>query len=331
MGVNKNARKFKWYRFSIARRIRLLEGEDLVNELEAIIEDIRTKKLDKIGLFQLQIRELEALIAETKERPKKKARQYDPFLIPRSGDGRIALFGLSNVGKSTLMNAITNTDVKTGSYLHTTRTALAGTLEYENLKIQIVDLPGFLDFKDDWAISKQIVRVARTSDAILLVIDLSMDIERQYRFLMEQLEQAKLIVDGESMYKFGIIATKGDLPGSKEKYALLKELTSLPIYPTSIKHAESLEKLKKHLFDVLDVIRVYTKPPGKKTNYKSPFVCPQGTKIEELAEKIHRDFLKLFRHARVWGASPDFPGQQVGLEHVLRDSDVVEITLNRRN
>ncbi len=86
------------------------------------------------------------------------------------------------------MNAITNTDVKTGNYLHTTRTALAGTCEYENLKIQIIDLPGFLDFKEDWTISKHIVRVARTCDAIPLVIDLSMDIDRQYDFLMEQLE-----------------------------------------------------------------------------------------------------------------------------------------------
>jgi small GTP-binding protein len=324
-------RKFKWYRFNIARQIRLLEGEELISELEDIIEDIRAKKLDqKYGRFRLQIQELEGLIAETRAKPKQKGRVYDPFHIPRSGDGRIALFGLSNVGKSTLMNAITNTDVETGSYLHTTRTALAGTLEYENLKIQIVDLPGFLDFKEDWAISKQIVRVARTSDAILLVIDLSLDIDRQLGFLMEQLETARLLVDGVSMYKLGIIATKGDLPGSREKYACLQEKTSLPVYPTSIKHEDSLEKLKKHLFDVLEVIRVYTKPPRKKAT-KQPFVCPEGTTIHELAEKIHKDFLASFRHAKVWGSSVDFPGQQVGLEHVLTDSDVVEITINRQN
>ncbi|MHA2231273.1 MAG: GTPase [Candidatus Hodarchaeales archaeon] len=324
-------RKFKWYRFSIARRIRLLEGEELVKELEEIIEDIKSKKLDqKIGKFKLQIRELEDLIAETKAKPKQRARQYDPFHIPRSGDGRIALFGISNVGKSTLMNYITNTDVKTGNFLHTTRTALAGTLEYDNLKIQIVDLPGFLDFKEDWVISKQIVRVARTSDAILLVIDLSMNIDRQYAFLIEQLENAKLIVNGESMYKLGIIAAKGDLPGSKENYELLKERTSLPIYPISIKSEKSLEKLKKNLFRILEVIRVYTKPPRKKSDYKRPFVCPQETTIQELAEKIHKDFLILFRHAKVWGSSVEFPGQQVGLEHVLMDSDVVEITLNRK-
>ncbi|MFX1534074.1 MAG: GTPase [Promethearchaeota archaeon] len=323
-------RKFKWYRLGVAKRIRILEGEELIKELEEIIKDIRAKKLDKIGKFRWLIQQLENLIAETKFKPKKKGRQYDPFHIPRAGDRRITLFGLSNVGKSTLMNAITNTDVKIGDYLHTTRNALAGTLEYENLRIQIVDLPGFLDFKEEWAISKQIVRVARTSDAILLVIDLSMDIDRQYNFLIEQLENAKLIVDGRSIYKFGIIATKGDLPGSRERFELLKTKTSLPIYPISIKNKKSLETLKQHLFDVLEVIRVYTKPPRAKPDYKRPLVCPQGTTVQELSEKIHRDFLKLFRYAKIWGPSVKLPGQQVGLEHELMDSDVIEITLNRK-
>jgi ribosome-interacting GTPase 1 len=136
-------RKFSWYRIKIERRIQALEGEELIKELEGFIDDIRVKKLDqKIGHFKLLIRELKYRIAELKSKPKQKGRQHDPFHIPRSGDGRIALFGVSNVGKSTLMNAITNTDVKTGNFLHTTRTALAGTCEYENLKLQIVDLPG---------------------------------------------------------------------------------------------------------------------------------------------------------------------------------------------
>lgn len=324
-----NYRRFKWYRFNIARRIRILEGEELIQELENIIEDIKAKKLDKIGIFRLQIRQLEEMITEAKFKPKQKSRQYDPFHISRSGDGRIVLFGISNVGKSTLMNAITNTDVKTGDYLHTTRTALAGTCEYKNLKIQIVDLPGFLDFKEDWVISKQIVRVARTSDAILFVIDLSFDVERQLTFLMKQLKQAKIIVNGESMYKLGIIATKGDLTGSEQNFKKLKAITYLPVHPISIKNEDSFEKLKEFLFSILEVIRIYTKHPRSKPDYKHPFVCPIGTTIRELAEKIHNDFISNFRYAKVWGKSVNFPGKRVGLEHELADSDTVEITLSR--
>ena len=323
-------RRFKWYQFEVARKIRILEGEELINELENVIEDIKTKKLDKIGMFRYYIKHLEGLISETKSKPRQKSRQYDPFYIPRSGDGRVVLFGISNVGKSTLMNAITNTDVKIGNYLHTTRTALAGTCIYDNVKIQIVDLPGFLDFKEDWNINKQILRVARTCDAILLVIDLSIDIDRQYNFLIEQLKTAKIFVKGQSIYKLGIIATKGDLPGSHENFEKLKTITTLDIHPVSIKNTESLNNLKKYLFNILDVVRIYTKPPRKEVDYKHPFICPIGTTIKDLAEKIHRDFLILFRYAKVWGSSVEFAGQQMGLDHELSDKDIVEITLTRK-
>ena len=327
--MKKEYTKLKWYRFKIARRIWNLEGTELITELEDIIHDIREKNLDKLGVFQLQIRELEEMIAELKAKPKKKARVHDPFHIPASGDGRIALFGLSNVGRSTLMNAITNTDVKIGAYLHTTREAHAGTLEYENLKIQIIDVPGFLDFKEDWGVNKQIVRVARTSDAIMMVIDLSMDIDRQYNFLMKQLEDSKLVVNGDTHYKISIIATKGDLPGSEERFRRLKEITSFQICPISIKYEDSLEDLKKCLFEQLEIIRIYTKKPGHKADLEQPFVLPEGGTISDVAEKIHSSFINRFRFARVWGPSVDFEGQQVGLDHTLADTDVVEIIVER--
>lgn len=322
-------RKWKWYRIEIFRKIDLLEGDELVSVLEYFIEDIKTKKLDKYGRFRYLIQELEYLIKEAKFKPKQRGRKFDAFYIPRSGDGRIALFGLSNVGKSTLMNAITNTDVKVSPFLHTTRTALAGTCEFNNSKIQIIDVPGFLDFKEDWAISKQIVRVARTCDAILLVIDLSMDIDRQLNFLTKQLEDAKLLEGEESMYKLAIIATKGDLPHTKDNYQLLTTKTNWPIHPITIKNRESLEKLKEYLFSVLEVMRVYTKPPKCEPDFKQPFICPLETTVGELAEKIHNDFIRSFRYARIWGPSVEQPGQHVGLEHTLRDTDVIEITIKR--
>jgi len=146
---------------------------------------------------------------------------------------------------------------------------------------------------------------------------------------MEQLKQANLIVDRESMYKLAIIATKGDLKGSRDNYEFLKSITSLSIHPISIKDENSIEKLKEYLFNSLEVIRIYTKPPRDKPDYEHPFICPIGTTVSELTEKIHKDFLTLFRYARVWGSSVDFQRKRVGLEHELFDSDTVEITLFR--
>ncbi|MHA1305462.1 MAG: TGS domain-containing protein, partial [Candidatus Heimdallarchaeaceae archaeon] len=80
----------------------------------------------------------------------------------------------------------------------------------------------------------------------------------------------------------------------------------------------------------LDVIRVYTKPPKEQPDYERPYVLQKGATVRDVAEKIHKSFPKLFRYARIWGPSSDFPGQKVGIEHELQDTDVVEVTINRR-
>jgi ribosome-interacting GTPase 1 len=186
-------------------------------------------------------------------------------------------------------------------------------------------VPGFLDFKPDWAISKQILRVARTCDAIALVIDLSTDVKKQYDFLMDQLVNARLIMDGTPRYKMGIIATKGDLPRSKENYVKLQKITDFAIHPISSTNAESLKKLKKFLFHMMELIRVYTKSPLKKVDYSAPFVVPVGLTVEELASKIHKDFVTRFKYAKVWGTSVDFDGKRVNLSHELHDKDIIEL------
>ncbi len=320
--------KYRFFLYKMANKLRHLEGEDFAAEVDAIIEEIRRKKLDKWGPYEQLIKWLEGKKAEVLAKPKAKARQYDPFEIPMSGVGRIALFGLSNVGKSTLMNAITNTEVDVGAYLHTTTIGQAGACTYQGVTFQIVDLPGFLDFKEDWTISKQINRVARTSDAIMMVVDLAMDLDRQLEFLTEQLEEAKILVDGKSEYKIAVIATKGDLPGSKDTYQELLEKTKWTVYPTAYNNEESLEQLKESLFELLKIIRVYTKTPGKKLNLDEPFVIRKGATVADVAEKIHTSFLKRFRYAKIWGTSTVHDGHQVGLNHILHDKDIIELTLS---
>jgi len=321
--------KYRFFLYKVANKLRYLEGEDFIAEVDAIIEEIQRKKMDSWGPYEQLIKWLEGKKAEVLAKPKAKARQYDPFEIPMSGVGRIALFGLSNVGKSTIMNAITNTEVEVGNFLHTTTIGQAGACTYHGVTFQIVDLPGFLDFKEDWTISKQINRVARTSDAIMMVVDLSMSIDRQLDFLTEQLVEAKILIDGESDYKIAIIATKGDLPGSKEAFQELLKKAKWSVFPTAYNNEESLEKLKKSLFEFLKIIRVYTKPPGEKPKMDVPFVIRKGATVADVAEKIHSSFLKRFRYAKIWGTSTVHDGQQVGLDHVLHDKDVIELTLSR--
>ena len=108
----------------------------------------------------------------------------------------------------------------------------------------------------------------------------------------------------------------------------MKNIASYPICPVSVNVPDSLEKLKRFLFQQLDIIRVYTKKPGEKPDTEHPLVLPVGATVATFAEKIHKSFIKRFRYARVWGPSAEFAGKRVGLEHKLADTDTVELILS---
>ena len=94
----------------------------------------------------------------------------------------------------------------------------------------------------------------------------------------------------------------------------------------SAKTGKGLDKLKEKIFDALRLIRIYTKSPGKKKDFP-PVSLHKGESIRDLAAIIHKDFYKKFRYARIWGKSAKHDGQTVGLEHKLKDQDIVEFHL----
>jgi ribosome-interacting GTPase 1 len=73
-------------------------------------------------------------------------------------------------------------------------------------------------------------------------------------------------------------------------------------------------------------MRVYSKVPGKEPDLDKPFVLKQGSTVEEMALKVHKDFYEKLKSARVWGKA-SFEGQMVSREHVLHDGDVVELKI----
>ena len=86
------------------------------------------------------------------------------------------------------------------------------------------------------------------------------------------------------------------------------------------KDSNMIEKI----WDKLGLIKVSTKQPGKKADYP-PMAFKKGVNVRNLAERIHKDFVKKFRFARIWGKKVKFPGQSVGLNYELNDNDIVEI------
>lgn len=72
------------------------------------------------------------------------------------------------------------------------------------------------------------------------------------------------------------------------------------------------------------MIRVYSKKPGKPADMESPFTCPAGSTLQEMAVLVHRDFADKLKSARIWGTGV-YDGQTVTREHVLNDRDIVEL------
>jgi hypothetical protein len=87
----------------------------------------------------------------------------------------------------------------------------------------------------------------------------------------------------------------------------------------------NLDLLKEEIYRKLDFIRVFLKPPGGKADLDQPMILKRGSTVEDVCRKLHRDFLRNFRYAKVWGRSVKFDGQRVGLDHVLHDGDVLTI------
>jgi hypothetical protein len=86
------------------------------------------------------------------------------------------------------------------------------------------------------------------------------------------------------------------------------------------------EKAKEKIWKKLGLVYVYTKSPGKEKEYP-PIALRKGSNVKSLANKVHRDFIKKFDYARVWGKGAKFDGQRVGLNHILKEKDIVELHL----
>lgn len=113
----------------------------------------------------------------------------------------------------------------------------------------------------------------------------------------------------------------------------LREISTVmkPYDPLFISAAKDMgiDDLKERIFISAGLIRIYLKPQSGKIDYDAPLILRKGATVEDVCKAIHRDFVKKFRYAMVWGKSVKFPGQHVGLEHVLSDEDIVRLVIRK--
>jgi ribosome-interacting GTPase 1 len=251
--------------------------------------------------------------------------------VEKEGAGQVALVGPPNSGKSLLVQRLTHAQPEVADYPFTTRVPLPGMMAFEDVQVQLVDLPPVHpEFRESW-----LFPIIREADRALLMVDLSdPDLLEDLEVTLAQLAQAKLrLGEGESPEAPGWLLKKALLVGNKidrdeasGNLDVLKELygAQLPIIPISAETGQGLEDLRRSVFDLLEIIRVYTKAPGKKLERTAPYVLKRGSRLIDLAAHVHHDFLSQLKYARVWGHGK-FEGQMVNRDYVLEDLDVVEL------
>ncbi|MBI1987956.1 MAG: TGS domain-containing protein [Nitrospinae bacterium] len=253
------------------------------------------------------------------------------FHVEREGAGQVMLVGPPNTGKSSLLASLTNATPEVADYPFTTRRPLPGMMEVENVQIQLVDLPPLSpELTEPWLSS-----ALRGADLILLLIDLSQeDVLEQVEQVKEGLARWKIVLgradedraEGVVGRRALLVGNKLDAPDAEERYDLLREIyrEELPMLAVSALRGSHLEELKWAIYQVLEIVRVYTKPPGKEPDLSSPTVLRRGSTIEEVAASIHQDFAQHLKYARVWGRGT-YGGQRVHRDHVVQDGDIIEL------
>ncbi len=253
----------------------------------------------------------------------------DLFHVEKHGAGQVALVGAANAGKSALVGAVTKARVTVAPYPLATHGPVPGMLDFEDVQIQLVDLP---PVRDD-GFPTGMINTVRNADVIVVCLDLAARDLLSQAELCQGLLDARGVVDAVAEVPEGGLAvrrvyvgTKLDAPDAVDNLSALKELRPdlEGLLPVSAERGDGLEALGPRLFEALNVIRVYSKEPGKAADMEAPFVLPAGSTVLDLAREIHREIAEGLRRARIWG-SEKYDGQPVQRDHVLADKDVIEL------
>ncbi|NHJ12149.1 MAG: TGS domain-containing protein [Candidatus Thorarchaeota archaeon] len=343
------------------------------------------------GDYRKKLAQLKARLEKQREqeRVRKSGGGQEEGVVRKEGAGQVCLIGVTNSGKSSLINAVTTAELDVGDYPFTTPIPTPAMLALQDINIQLVELPGVFEGSHEAGIGRQALAVARNTDCIALIIDLSQDIDSQMNVILGELDKARIrlnkeksairiervglgghMIYGAHNYQGNIdevkeylsarrvtniivrfqkdatfqqfvdamdasvayvraivVATKGDVAGSQNRFKELEEKYGhrFDIVPTSAHQNENLDGMSWAFYDHLDILRVYTKIPGKKHENK-PIVLPEGSVVEDAASKIHKElFVQRFRSATIIREYDKIKRRQVGLSYPLQDGDIIQL------
>jgi hypothetical protein len=304
------------------------EKIDIYERLIAVIPHHKgTDKL--IAMYRQKI----AKAREEGERHQATAKHAPIYKVERSGSGQVVLAGPPNAGKSSLVKALTDADPEIADYPFTTRSPAPYMMAFENIRIQLVDSPPVTgEFMETW-----FPEMVKMADAVLLVADLTdPDGPAVIDGILGRLRERKVdCVRADAdipppYFPFRkrtlLAANKIEIEGSARAFEELGQLLDGPFERLAVSAADGqgLERLRRAVFGLLHIVRVYSKVPGQKAGKDSPFSLRVGSTVMDMAKAVHKDFSEKLQYARVWNAS-GLDGLRVNRDYVLADEDIVEL------
>ena len=279
--------------------------------------------------------QLKSRMAKLKEELQKRptvSRAEQAYNVKREGAAQVVLLGLPNSGKSCLLSRITNASSEVGDYPFTTQKPVPGMMKFENLQIQLVDTPPIqLDH-----VEPGFPNLIRNADVLLLSVDLTEDTISQMEILTEELERMRIKIVGRGSIpslevgwislRALLIGNKCDVRNAMVEYRKFENRfkDTFPLLPISAREGMNFDELKKEVYQLLDILRVYTKVPGKEPDLTEPVILKKGSTVEEVALSVHKDFAAKLRYAKIWG-SGKFDGQMVKRDYRVSEGDVIEL------
>ena len=169
-------------------------AEEKIKELEDLISNSQYNKRTQhaIGLYKAQLAKLKE--KQETRRTAAAAKKGEGYAVRKTGDGTVVLLGFPSVGKSTLLNGLTDAKSEVGSYAFTTLTVIPGVMEYEHARIQILDVPGVVHgAASGRGRGTEVFAVLRNADLILILIDVHHP--EHYEVLLKEIRDAHIRIN----------------------------------------------------------------------------------------------------------------------------------------
>ena len=290
-------------------------GEDRAKEIKRLLKEIPWNVGDYKRIKDKLRRELKEL--EVVEQAKKAARRSGQI---RKETPQFLVIGETNSGKSTLINSLTNANIPVGDYPFTTTEPQLGSMMYEKIKFQLIELPAI--YEDCWEHDRSTLAMVYSTDCLVILIRSI----KEYNAVLKELEKQNVVLIKDRM-KDGFVQIS---PRNVPTLVIYdKNIDQLPTTQLKMVPSERTDLIKKAMFEIIKPVRIFTMNAFNEIE-EHPFIFYKDQiTVEDVVQKVKRKQVEIFKDAVLLEGGPTGRRKRVGITYELSDNDVIHLTFHK--